>query len=118
VYRSGLALTDCNATQEPLAFALPVREVDFSTILQGIFIGCRWKAACYGFPWENRMTKHTEIDGTDSTIMLLFVLITPLRENNILGLWGFDVATSCAPIAYCADFATHFTRVASRRVST
>jgi hypothetical protein len=32
------------------------------------------------------MTKHTETDGTDPTTMLLFVLITPMRENNIPGL--------------------------------
>jgi hypothetical protein len=31
-------------------------------------------------------TKHTETDGTDPTTTLLYVLITPLRENNITGL--------------------------------
>jgi hypothetical protein len=86
VYRSGLALADYNATRGPLACALPVREVDFSTILQVIVVGFRWKAAYCDSPWENWMTKHTETDGTDPTTLLLFVLIAPLRENNMPGL--------------------------------
>ena len=87
MYRSGLALADCNTPREPLTCALPVREVDFSTILQGIVVEFRWKAAYCDFPWENWMTtKPTETDGTDLITMLLFVLITPLREDDIPGL--------------------------------
>ena len=108
MYRSGLALADCNATREPLACALPVREVDFSTILQGIVVGFRWKAAFCDITLKDWKTKHTKTDGTDPTTMLLFVLITPLGGNNIPGLWKVDVATSCGLITRCADFATHF----------
>jgi hypothetical protein len=63
------------------------------------------------------MTKHTETDETDPTTMLLFIMVTLLRENNVQGQGLIEQLA--APLSHIARTSRRIsTRVAARRVST
>jgi hypothetical protein len=58
-------------------------------ILQSIVVGFWWKITYCVYTWKNWTTKLTKSDETDLTTMLLFILITPLREKQyIMALKG------------------------------